>query len=178
MRLAALTLLLCACSTAFPKATASPRSWYSADYPLPLRHDTVCTDELSRAVEYWEVSLTDYARRPVDLFLFVQAKPYHGQPPQGEVWVIDGHTSDGVLGVTESWSYFGRRDRQWSALITLGQHRCDWVVIAHELGHALGLQHAADGCLMFYRRARGYERIHEDELRHVLSSYDGVPYVE
>ena len=175
--LALLALLpsLAACAAFAPRYNERPRHWEAQRFPVPILADTRCERELQRAAEYWEVSATEYAGRPVALFATHRAAVYDAQPPRGEIWLVDGAMpAPDVLGTTETWTYLARRETLWSALVTLDESRpCDWVVVAHELGHALGLGHNAEGCLMYYQRARNSQRIHDDELELVMRAYRG-----
>lgn len=181
MRLMRITLALIVlaqsgCATLGPRALGNDRRHWTSDvFPIPIRHDTRCVLELTTALMYIEEQVSLKAGYPVDLFLFVPELPFDSMPPYGEIWFIDGHTSDWVMAETEGWAFIVQRDRMYSALVTQSvDHDCHWQVLAHEALHAMGLPHNPNpDYLMYERYMKNATRISESELKHLIDSYEG-----
>lgn len=116
-----------------PKRVEAPLAeWNPADRPIRLAvvvpMDQTCLDAVADAITFWVTQGVEFGS--------VRAFGYDPGIRPGVILVKRGHTNPPVLAVT----HLGQRHGEVvGASITLNS--CDPRAVAHEFGHALGLDH-------------------------------------
>jgi hypothetical protein len=120
---------------------ATPRHWADLDRPVKVLVSQdmtpVCHEATEEALSWWEEQV-DY--------LEVEWVPGYdpaviGVPHVGEIGINHGALSPGIGGLTQ-WDTYGHTGYMVSASVTIAD--CKPLIVAHEIGHALGLDHNVD----------------------------------
>lgn len=164
-RLAAILLLLSACAPTPLAVPPEPKRWAMGSYPIELRVssalDSCQAASVSAGVAWLE------SRTGRDLFTPVTVPPTDpailGIPVEGVVSIAPATALSlpETVGETQLRLYTGTSLIHSASLEIVN---CSPGVVAHELLHALGLDHSSDPDGLMFAIARGGWRLSESEL--------------
>lgn len=121
--------------------------------------DKCRAEKIRQAAHHWNTELARIGA-PKDAFI-VQEVSEAATTLAGRLWVFEAPLPTRKLGTTQL-GYYGDTNIIGVALITMSAEHCLLRTSIHELGHALGLQHAPAvcfGCIM-----RAHVPVHEGRL--------------